>query len=372
MSSRKRVSLRLIAGLSGFVLAFGAGLTLIQAQNKKLFVYNFSDYFAEDTIDNFIAQTGISTNLDYFDTNEMAEARLITGGSGYDVAFVNSPGASRLIPAGALQKLDKSKLTNYGNIDPAYLEMVAAFDPGNDYMIPYMVTTTGIAYNSKAVEARLGQEPVDSWDILFKPEIAGQFADCGIGVADAPTEIIPIVLNYLGLDPYSTLPADLDQAMALLAGLRPHIRHMNTAQLIDDMAVGEICLALMWNGDANIASHRAVEAELDFKIAYRLPKEGTLVSFDNMAIPADSSNSEEAHQFINYLMDPQVIADISNEVYYPNPNKAATQFVDEEMRLDPNLYPDEVMQKKLFTEKLLSAGDLQARTRAWTNFRTGQ
>jgi len=350
------------------VLATGSAV----AQDKKLFVYNFSDYFAENTIDNFIARTGIKTSLDYFDTNEMAEARLITGGSGYDVAFINSPGASRLIPAGSLQKLDKSKLPNYANIDPAYLEMVAAFDPGNDYMIPYMVTTIGIAYNTKALEARLADTPVDSWDILFKPEIAAQFADCGIGVADAPTEIIPVVLNYLGLDPYSTAQDDLDAAMNLLAGLRPHIRHMNTAQLIDDMAVGELCLALMWNGDANIASHRALEAGLDFRVAYRLPKEGTLVSFDNMAIAVDAANVEEAHQFINYLMEPKVIADISNEVYYPNPNQAATQFVDEEMRLDPNLYPDEAMQKKLFTEKLLSQEDLQARTRAWTNFRAGQ
>jgi len=368
MITKKSLAFSLVVGASGLVLAAGWGV----AQNKKLFVYNFSDYFAEDTIDNFIAKSGVETSLDYFDTNEMAEARLMTGGSGYDVAFINSPGASRLIPAGALQKLDKAKLPNYANIDTAYLEMVAAFDPGNDYMIPYMVTTTGIAYNTKAIEERLAQAPVDSWDILFKPEIAAQFADCGIGVTDAPTEVIPIALNYLGLAPYSTDARDLEKAMALLAELRPHVRHMNTAQLIDDMAVGELCLALMWNGDANIASHRANEARLDFEIAYRLPKEGTLVSFDNMAIPVDSPNAEEAHQFINYLMEPQVIADISNEVYYPNPNKAATPFVDEEMRLDPNLYPDAEMQKKLFTEKLLSQEDLEARTRAWTKFRTGQ
>jgi len=368
MTPKKSLISSLIIGVIGLGFAGGLGL----AQNKKLFVYNFSDYFAEDTIENFIAQTGIDTSLDYFDTNEMAEARLMTGGSGYDVAFVNSPGASRLIPAGALQKLDKTKLPNYANIDPLYLEMVAAFDPGNEYMIPYMVTTTGIAYNTKAIEERTADAPVDSWDILFKPEIAAKFADCGIGMTDAPTEVIPIALNYLGIDPYSTNAQDLDKAMALLAGLRPHIRHMNTAQLIDDMAVGELCLALMWNGDANIASHRAGEAELDFKVAYRLPKEGTLVSFDNMAIPMDSPNVDAAHQFINYLMEPKVIADISNEVYYPNPNKAATPFVEEDMRLDPNLYPDEDMQKKLFTEKLLSDADLQARTRAWTNFRTGR
>jgi len=368
MLNRKILSTSLVAGAVG-LLAIGLGVGWAVAQNKRLFVYNFSDYFAEDTIENFITRTGISTDLDYFDTNEMAEARLITGGSGYDVAFINSPGASRLIPAGSLQKLDKSKLPNYANIDPVYLEMVEAFDPGNDYMIPYMVTTTGIAYNTKAIEARMKEAPVDSWDLLFKPEIVEKFADCGIGVLDAPTEVIPIALNYLGFDPYSTAQADLDKAMNLLAGLRPHIRHMNTAQLIDDMAVGELCLALMWNGDANIASHRASEAGLDSKVAYRLPREGTLISFDNMVIPVDSSHIDEAHKFINYIMEPQVIADISNEVYFPNPNKAATPLVDEEMRLDPNLYPNEEMQKKLFTEKVLSPEDLQVRTRAWTNFR---
>jgi len=343
----------------------------VLAQQRDLFVYNFADYFAEDTISNFIQRSGINTRLDYFDTNEMAEARLIAGKSGYDVVFVNSPGASRLIPAGALQKLDKSKLKNYANLDPAYLAMVRAFDPGNEYMIPYMITTTGIAYNTQAVAQRMGDAPVDSLDMFFKPEITEKFADCGIGIIDAPTEIIPIALNYSGLPPYSTDRQDLAKAKVLLDGLRPHIRHMRTSQMIDDMAAGELCLAFMWNGDANIAAARAREAGLDFDIIYRLPKEGTLVSFDNMAIPLDASNPQEAHEFIDYLLEPQVIADISNEVYYPNPNKEATPLVDEVMRSNPNLYPDAQMQHMLFVEQVLSPQEAQARTKIWTEFRAG-
>jgi len=205
------------------ILLFFLSEMRVLAQAGDLFIYNFADYFAEDTISNFIEKTGINTRLDYFDTNEVAEARLIAGKSGYDVVFVNSPGASRLIPAGALQKLDKTKLKNYANLDPAYLAMVSEFDPGNDYMIPYMITTTGIAYNSQAVAERMADAPLDSLDMFFKPEIAEKFADCGIGVIDAPTEIIPIALHYLGLEPYSTQRQDLDKVKELLGRLRPYI-----------------------------------------------------------------------------------------------------------------------------------------------------
>jgi len=351
--------------ISSMILALG----ISQAQQKRLFVYIFPNYFAEDTIENFVKNSTIDTRLDYFDTHEMAEAKLITGGSGYDVAFPGSPVAGRLIAAGALQKLDKSKLKNYANLDPFYLEMVSNFDPGNEYMVPYMVTTVGIAYNTKAVAARLPDAPVDSLDMFFKPEITEKFADCGIGMLDSPNEVIPIALNYLGLDPYSTKRDDLEQAKELLMKLRPFVRHMHTSQLIDDMAAGELCLSFMWNGDANIGNRQAQEAGMDFEVVYRLPKEGTSVSIDNMIIPADASNIDEAHAFIDYILEPKVAADITNYVYFPNVNSQATQFVADEMRLNPNFYPSDDMRQKMFPDKLLAPEDARERTRIWTEFR---
>jgi len=342
-----------------------------QAQQKRLFVYIFPNYFAEDTIENFTSQSGIDTRLDYFDTHEMAEAKPITGGSGYDVAFPGVPVAGRLIAAGALQKLDKSKLKKYGNLDPFYLEMISSFDPNHDYMVPYIVTTVGIAYNTKALAARLPNVPVDSLDMFFKPEITEKFADCGIGMLDSPNEVIPIALNYLGLDPYSTEEKDLEQAKALLMKLRPFVRHMHTSQLIDDMAAGELCLAFMWNGDANIGNRQAEEAGMDFEVIYRLPKEGTSISLDNMIIPADATNVDEAHAFIDYILEPKVAADITNYVYFPNVNAQATAFVDDSMRLNPNFYPPEEMRQKMFPDKFLSLEDARARTRIWMEFRSG-
>jgi len=347
-------------------------LTLAQSQQKQLFIYIFPNYFAEDTIDNFVAKTSINTQVDYFDTHEMLEAKLITGGSGYDVGFASSPVASRLIPANALQKLDKSKLTNYANLDPFYLEMIQAFDPNNDYMVPYMITTVGIAYNTQALAQRMPDAPVDSLDMFFKPEITEKFSDCGIGVLDSPNEVIPITLNYLGLDPYSTDPQDLDKAAQELAKLRPFVRHMNTSQLIDDMAAGELCLAFMWNGDAKIGARQAEEAGMDFEVIYRLPKEGTSISLDNMVIPVDAKDVDEAHEFINYILEPKVAADITNFVYFPNVNASATEFVSDDMRTNPNFYPPEELRQKMFPDRVLGPDEARERTRIWTEFRSGR
>jgi len=367
MNIKKFAITTLAAGVASLTL-----LGLAQSQQKQLFVYIFPNYFAEDTIENFIAKTGINTQVDYFDTHEMLEARLITGGSGYDVGFASSPVASRLIPSKALQKLDKSKLPNYANLDPFYLEMISDFDPGNEYMVPYMITTVGIAYNTKAVAERMPDAPVDSLDMFFKPEITEKFADCGVGVLDSPNEVIPVTLNYLGLDPYSTNPQDLERVSQELAKLRPFVRHMNSSQFIDDMAAGELCLAFMWNGDVKIGARQAEESGMDFEVIYRLPKEGTSISLDNMVIPADAKDVDEAHEFINYILEPKVAADITNYVFFPNANSAATQFVSEDMRTNPNFYPPEEMQQKLFPDKILGPDDARERTRIWTEFRSGR
>lgn len=341
------------------------------AAQEQLFIYNFSDYFADNTISDFAARTAIDTRVDFFDSLEVLETRLLAGGSGFDVVYPSATVGERLIASGALQPIDKSKLANYQNLDPALLELVGAHDPGNAYLVPYMWLTTGIAYNKAEVAERLADAPVDSLAMVFDPEIAAKFADCGIGIVDAPNEIIPMALNYLGLDPYSTDAADLEQAQQLLMGLRPFIRHMQSGQLVADMASGQLCLAVMWSGDAGIAAARADEAGTGQEVGYSIPKEGTIISFDTMAIPAGAANVDQALTFIDYILEPQVVADITNAMFYANANQAATELVDPAIAGDPNVYPPDELRSKLFVDKSLPPRQNRERVRVWTAFRAG-
>jgi putrescine transport system substrate-binding protein len=354
------------------MIALGGVLLAAPAQaDDALHIYNFSDYFAEDTISNFIAKSGIDTRLDLFDSLDVLETRMLTGASGFDVVYPSSTVGERLIQAGALKPIDPASLGNYGNLDKDLLKLLAEQDPGNKYLVPYMWLTTGIAYNPDLVSKRLPDAPTNSLDIFFKPEIAQKFQDCGIGMVDAPNEVIPIALNYLGLDPYSTKAEDLEKAQELLLKLRPFIRHMQSGQLVSDMASGQLCLALMWSGDAGIAAARAEQAKSGVTVEYKIPKEGTIISFDTMAIPADAPHPDKALAFINYILEPKTVADISNYVYYANANAAATQLVDESIRNNPNIYPPQEVRGKLFVDKSLPPRQTRERTRVWTTFRAG-
>lgn len=356
---------KLFATASAFALLSGV------AQAEQLFIYNFSDYFAEDTISNFVAETGVDARVDFYDSLEILETRLLAGGSGFDVVFPSATVGERLIASGALQPIDKSKLANYGNLDPALLDLVAAHDPGNQYLVPYMWLTTGIAYNRAMVDERVPDAPVDSLELVFNPEIAGKLADCGIGIVDAPNEIIPMALNYLGLDPYSTDAADLAKAEELLLAFRPHIRHMQSGQLLADMASGQLCVAIMWSGDAGIAAARAEEAGTGQQVGYSIPKEGTVISFDTMAIPAGAANVDQALKFIDYILRPQVVADISDAMFFANANAEATELMSPDIVNDPNIYPSDEVRSKLFIDKSLPPRQNRERIRIWTSFRAG-
>lgn len=368
MQKLSRTALRSMFAAS---LAAIAASTTAQAQDK-LFIYNFSDYFAEDTVSNFQAKTSVETRVDFYDSLEVLETRLLAGGSGFDVAFPSATVGERLIQSGALKPIDVTALKNYGNLDKDLLKLVAEHDPENKYLVPYMWLTTGVAYNAKLVNERLPEATVNSLDMFFKPEIAQKFQDCGIGIVDAPNEVVPIALNYLGLDPYSTQAEDLDKAKELLLKLRPFIRHMQSGQLVADMASGQLCLALMWSGDAGIAAARAEEAETGVAVAYSIPKEGTIISFDTMAIPADAPDPEQALAFIDYILEPKTVAAISNHVFYANANAAATAEVDAGIRDNPNIYPPAEVRSKLFVDKSLPPRQTRERTRVWSAFRAGQ
>ena len=343
------------------------------AQDQVVNIYNWSDYIAEDTLEKFTAETGIETNYDVFDSNEIVEARLLAGSSGYDVVVPSGFFLERQIPIGLFQKLDKSKIPNMENLDPAIMEIVDAHDPGAEYAVPYMWGTTGIGYNVGAITERLGEDgPLNSWDLLFDPETAAKLADCGISVLDAPVEMVAAALNYLGLDPNSETPEDLAAAEELLLSVRPHIRSFNSSQYISDLANGEICLAVGYSGDVFIAADRAAEAAQGIEVAYVIPDEGASLWFDMMAIPADAPNPDAAHAYINFILEPQIAADITNYVWYANPNAASMDMVDPEIASDPAIFPTEEVMANLFPLKARSPEYDRLLTRTWTRIKTGQ
>ncbi len=367
---RQRRGFAVCAGFvaAGLLLSISTGW----AEEKVLNVYNWSDYIAEDTIANFEKRTGIKVNYDVFDSNEVLEAKLLAGNTGYDIVVPSGSFMERQIQAGVFGKLDKAKLKSYGNLDAEILERVNKHDPDNSHAIPYMWGTTGFGYNVKLIKERMPDAPVDSWDMLLNPEVVSKFADCGVTFLDAPTEVIPAVLNYLGLDPASQKKADLKAAEEQLAKVRPYIKYFHSSQNINDLANGDICVAMGWSGDMLIARDRADEAEQGVEVAYVIPKEGALMWFDLMVIPADAPHPENAHLFLDYIMEPEVVAAISNYVFYANANAAATEFVDDEVKEDPGIYPPFDVKEKLYPAPVYGPKFDRQLTRTWTRVKTGQ
>jgi putrescine transport system substrate-binding protein len=341
-------------------------------EEKVLNIYNWSDYIAEDTIPNFEKETGIKIRYDVFDSNEVLEAKMLAGKTGYDLVVPTANFLARQVQAGVFQKLDKSKLTNYGNLDPEMMKTLSKYDPDNAYSVPWMWGTTGVGYNVGKIKERMPDAPIGSWDLVLKPENAAKFADCGITMLDAPTEIMATILNYLGKDPASEDPKDLEAAEALMMQLRPHIKYFHSSQYINDLANGEICLVIGWSGDVFIAQSRAEEAGQGTEIGYYIPEGGAEVWFDLVAMPADAPHPNNAHLFLNYILRPEVIADISNFVTYANANAAATQFVDDEVKNNPAIYPPAEVKAKLFPNPIHTAEYDRLLTRSWTRIKTGQ
>ena len=358
---------------TSLAIAIGALLAASPAfaqEEPVLNVYNWSDYIAEDTIANFEAETGIKVNYDVYDNNEIVDAKLLAGNSGYDIVVPTGNFLERQVQAGLLLPLDKSKLTNLGNLDPAVMAVAAEHDPDNAHSIPYMTFTIGLGYNVAKVTEALGADtPVDSWDILFKPENAEKLAGCGIALLDSPSEVMGTVLHYIGLDANSESEEDLAKAEATLTAIKPHIRYFHSSQYIDDLANGEICLALGYSGDIFIASDNAAEG---VEVGYVIPKEGAATLMDLLAIPADAPHPENAHKFIDYIMKPEVVAAITDYVFYANPNLAATEFVSEEVKGNPGIYPPAETVANAFALTAHSPEFEEVLTRTWTRIKTGQ
>ncbi|WP_339489813.1 polyamine ABC transporter substrate-binding protein [Pseudomonas sp. EL_65y_Pfl2_R95] len=350
----------------------GAVVGAAHAQDKVLHVYNWSDYIAEDTLENFQKETGIKVVYDVFDSNETLEAKLLAGTSGYDVVVPSNQFLAKQIKAGVFQKLDKSKLPNWKNLNPDLMKSLEAADPGNQYAFPYLWGTTGIGYNPEKVKAALGTDKIDSWDIIFKPENMDKLKSCGVAMLDAPEEVYAAALHYLGLNPIAQSVEDVKKAEELLLKIRPDVTYFHSSKYISDLANGNICVALGWSGDVFQAEARAEEAKNGVPVSYVIPKEGAAAFFDMMAIPADAKNADEAYTFLNYILKPEVIAPISDYVAYPNGNAAATPLVSEEIRNNPGIYPTEEASKKLYTFSELSPKVQRAMTRSWTKVKSGR
>ncbi|MCG6859608.1 MAG: polyamine ABC transporter substrate-binding protein [Salaquimonas sp.] len=358
--------------LAAAIAAALTALAVNTAVAAEVRVYNWSDYIDEEILSDFEAETGIHVVYDVFDSNEVLETKLLAGSTGYDVVVPTADFLSRQIQAGVFQKLDKSKLPNLKNMWDKIAKQTAKFDPGNEYSINYMWGTTGIGYNVDKIKEALGTDTIDSWEVVFNPDIISKLADCGVHFLDAPTELIPAALNYLGIDPNTTNADDIAKAEELLLKVRPYVQKFHSSEYINALANGDICLAVGWSGDVYQARDRADEADNGVQLAFAIPKEGALMWFDQMAIPADAKNVDEAHQFLNYIMRPEVIAKATNYVYYANGNKASQPLLEEDLIGDPTIYPDEATTEKLYVKLPYDPKTNRIITRAWTRITTGQ
>ena len=341
-------------------------------EEKVLHVFNWSDYIAEDTVPNFEKQSGIKVTYDVFDSNDVLETRLLAGNSGFDLVVPSASFLERQIKAGVFQKIDKSQIPNLQHMDPDIMNRVGLHDPNNEYSVPYLWGTTGIGYNEDKIKKIFGDARPDSWNYIFDPKNAAKLKDCGISLLDAPDEILKIVLAWIGRDPNSQKEEDLKAAEAKLMPIRPFVRKIHSSQYIDDLANGDLCIAVGWSGDILQARDRADEAGQGVKIKYAIPKEGTIVWFDMLAIPADAKHPKNAHAFINYLMEPQVAANNSNFVNYANGNAASLAMVSDEVKNDPGIYPTPEVKAKLFPSLAYGEDFQRLMNRMWTKFQTGQ
>lgn len=360
----------------GRILVCAAGLAAAAATHAQrvVNVYNWSDYIGDEVVARFEADTGIRVVYDVFDSNEVLEGKLLAGRTGYDVVVPSNDFLARQIKAGVFQPLQKDKLSNYGQLDPAVMEAVAQFDPGNQYGVPYMIGTTGIGFIRDRVVAALGESaPLDSWDLIFKPENLSRLSSCGVAFLDAPSELFAATLHYLGKDPNSENPADYTgEAKALLKKLSPHVTYFHSSKYIDDLAAGEICIAIGWSGDVAQAMVDAGRADNGVEITYIIPKEGALRFFDMLAIPRDAPHVEEAHAFIDFLMRPEIAAENTNHIWYPNPIPASVPMINPEITGNTSIYPPPEVQARLYVSRVKSPRIDRVMNRAWTEIKTSR
>lgn len=366
-----KTSLKMSA-ICGALLATFAIPSAVAAESKVLNIYNWSDYVAPDTIKNFEKETGIKVRYDVYDSNEVLQAKLLTGRSGYDIVVPTNAFLAKQIQAGLYQKIDKNKIPNYKNLDPAVMQQLAKFDQGNQFSIPYFYSVHALGVNVDKVKTALGKEPMPDniWDLLFQEKYVSKLKSCGVSVFDSPSEALPSALSYLKLDPNSSKDADWRAGADLYKKIRPYITRFSSSGYINEFANGSLCLVLGYGGDLNIAKARAAEAKKKHKLDVLVPKSGTLLFIDAMAIPKDAKNVDNAHKFLDYILRPKVHADIANEVHYAVPNKPAQQFVNKNDLNNKSIYLPAEVQKNSYLQMPLDSKIQRLQTRLWTEIKT--
>lgn len=369
MRSRRIRTLKTVLLLLALTAAVGRSAA---AEDKRLFIYNWSDFIGPETIAKFEKLTGIKVTYDIYDAEETMEARLMAGSSGYDVVSASNDFFSREIKAGVYLPLDKSKLSNWKNLDPRILAIEAAYDPGNAHAVPYLHSINGFAYNVDMVRARLPDAPVGSLDMLFKPEIVSKFADCGVTFLDSAEDVLQLALQYLGLDPNTTKAEDFKAAETMLLKVRPYIRSFDSAEYMNGLANKEVCVAMSWSSDYALSRARAQKVGVTLNLAFTVPKEGANQVFSSLLIPEGAPHPEAAYQFLNFILRPDVIAEISNSIYYGNDNIASRPLVDPRILNDVTLYPTPEIEARLYRSAEVSAATERIRTRTWTRIKTAK
>lgn len=344
-----------------------------QEEEKVLNIYNWSDYIGDDTIRGFEKETGIKVRYDNFDNNEIVHAKLVAGRTGYDIIVPSSNWAKLQIDGGLLRKLDKSQLPNLKNLDAGVQAQLARMDPGNEHLVNWLWGFTTVGINVDKVKAALGSLPMpdNAWDLVFKPEYVSKLRSCGVSFLDSATEVVPAALHYLGKPSFSKSPSDYAAAAQLLKSVRPHVTLFSSSGYINDMANGSVCVALGWNGDINIARQRAIDGKTGQNIQALIPKTGGLLFFDVMVIPADAERPNNAHKFINYILRPEVHAQLTNKVFYANPNKESRKFVKPEVASNPAVFLSEDVMKTMVAPDALNNDLRRLMTRTYTSFKTG-
>jgi putrescine transport system substrate-binding protein len=342
------------------------------AEEKKLYLYNWADFIGTKTLQRFEQLTGIKVVYDTYDAEETMEARLFAGESGYDVVSASSNFFSREIKAGVYEPLNKALLPNWKNLDPQILAIQDKSDPGNRHAVPYLDAVSGFAYNVDMIRARMPDAPVDSLEMVFNPKIVARFADCGVSLLDSPEDTIGMALSYLHLDPNSTRREDFAAAERLLMAVRPYVRSFDSIEYMNALANKEVCIAMSWSADYATVMARARAAGAPVHLAFTIPKEGGNRTFSSLLIPVGATHPLAAHQFLNFIMDPQVIAEITNEIFYGNPNLAANAYVRADILHDKALYPTPEIEARLYPSAEVSIATERIRTRVWTRIKTGK
>lgn len=343
-----------------------------QAEDAQLNIYNWADYIGSGAIPGFEKLTGINVVYDTYDSDSALEAKVMSGESGYDLVTTSTDFFSRQIKAGAYETIDTTKLPNWKNLDPAILQIMQKFDPGNAHAVPYLHGVNGFAYNVDMIKARMPNAPVDSLDMIFKPEIVSKFADCGVSFMDNAEDVLQLALNYLHLDPNTQKPEDYAAAEKLLLAVRPYVRTFDSAAFMNALPNKDLCIAMSWSGDYETAAARAKAAGLNIRLAFTVPKEGACIWYDAWLIPAGAPHVEAAYEFLNYMLDPKVIAATTNQIHYGNDNAAANAYVLPDVLDNPAIYPTPAMARRLYQSEEVNAATERLRTRSWTRIKTGE